>query len=178
MKRITDAYYNQESARLKYRSLRDSDIEKWSSFFVNNPSDRFIGASHLGSSPIEKATAWIEKQLERKAFGQYGQLAIIEKSSGDFIGLGGIIEREMKPGVDFEITYSFFPDYWGKGYATELAVHFKDFAFNNIETLSVISMIHKDNLASINVAKKNGMTFASKTSFLNMPILIYRVFRQ
>lgn len=178
MKKIAGEYYNQESVRLQYRPLQVEHIENWSCFFVDNPSDRFIGASYLGSTPKEKAKAWIEKQIERKAKGQYGQLAIIEKSSGAFIGLGGIIEREMNPGVDFEVTYSFLPEYWGKGYATELAVHFKNFAFNYIETNSVISMIHKDNLASINVAQKNGMAFASRTTFLNMPILVYRAFRE
>ena len=127
---------------------------------------------------MEKATVWIEKQIERKNVGQYGQLAIIEKSSGEFIGLGGIIERDMNTDTDFEITYSFLPDYWGRGYATELAVHFKNFAFNNTDIQSVISMIHKDNLASINVAQKNGMTYTSSTSFLSMPISIFRAFRE
>lgn len=150
MKKIAGEYYNQESVRLQYRPLQVEHIENWSCFFVDNPAERFIGASYLGSTPKEKAKAWIEKQ----------------------------IEREMNPGVDFEVTYSFLPEYWGKGYATELAVHFKNFAFNYIETNSVISMIHKDNLASINVAQKNGMAFASRTTFLNMPILVYRAFRQ
>jgi len=167
-------YYTSESERLIYRPLTSSDIESWSPFFEDNPTERFLGSKNLGPTPISKATAWIEKQMWRKDESVYGQLAVIEKSSNAFIGLGGIIEREND---DYEITYSFLPDFWGKGYGTELAVYFKEFAFENMDVPSVISMIHKENEASIHVARKNGMEISSETTFLEMPIWVFRVSR-
>ena len=167
-------YYNQESERLLFRPLTSADIEPWSTFFIDNPTERFIGANKLGLTPLSKSTAWIEKQMWRKDEKIYGQLAVIEKSSGVFIGLGGIIERDNE---DFEITYSFLPEFWGLGYGTELAVHFKTFAFENINTSSVISMIHKENEASMHVARKNGMEISSETTFLDMPIWVFRVYK-
>ena len=171
----TEAYYKQETERLSFRPLVVSDIELWTAFYNDNPSERFVGGDKLGSTPVEKATTWIMKQIERQRNNEFGQLAVIEKESGSLIGLGGIIYRDMDDAEEFEVTYSLLPTCWGKGYATELAVHFKNFAFKYIDSPSVISMIHKENEPSMNVARKNGMVLSSETSFLDMPINVFRV---
>ncbi|MDX2359638.1 MAG: GNAT family N-acetyltransferase [Crocinitomicaceae bacterium] len=167
-------YYNQQSARLTYRALTSEDIEPWSAFFTDNPTERFLGGGLLGKTSLAKASMWIERQIWRESENVYGQLAVLDRSTGEFVGLGGIIARDN---ADFEITYSFFPKFWGKGYGTELAVHFKEYAFEHIDVPSVISMIHKENEASMHVARKNGMEITSETNFLEMPIYVFRVFK-
>lgn len=175
MNKPLDSYYNQESERLVFRAITSDDFKNWAPFFIDNPAQRFVGADQFTFPPEEKAKNWLSKQIERQQEGKYGQLAVIEKSTGKFIGVGGIIERDLNNFVDFEITYSLLPTSWGSGYATELAVHFKEYAFNTIKSDSVISMIHKENVASINVAKKNGMTLSGETEFMNMSLYVYRI---
>ena len=167
-------YYNLESERLASRALTQADIEPWSHFFNDNPTERFLGGPLLGKDAMAKSTMWVEKQIWRMNEKIFGQLAIVEKESGRFIGLGGLIARDDN---EFEVTYSFFPDSWGKGYGTELAIYFKEYAFANIDVPYVVSMIHKENEASMNVARKNGMEIMRETEFLEMPIYVFGVER-
>jgi RimJ/RimL family protein N-acetyltransferase len=171
----TTAYYNQESERLLFRRFELNDSIAWTPFFINNPTQRFVGGHLFNLPPNEKALNWITKQLGRERDGQFGQLAVINKETNAFIGVGGIITREFENTLEYEITYSLLPAFWNKGYATELAIHFKNYAKEYIECDSVISIIHVENEASMNVARKNGMTVERETTFLNMPVKIFKV---
>ena len=167
-------YYSLQSNRLTFRSFKEGDIQLWETFFENNPTLRFLGMGHLKTSNKEKATSWVGRQIEREENGAFGQLAVLEKESNRFVGVGGIIERDLDGVQEFEITYSFLPEVWGKGYATELAIFFKNYAFEHINPPSVISIIHTENKASMNVARKNGMKKSGETTFMEMPVYIFR----
>jgi ribosomal-protein-alanine N-acetyltransferase len=166
-------YYEQASDRLLFRSITLEDIEPWKEFCNQEDYHRFLGMD-ISIPSATRAKLWVDKQIERKENQQFGQLAIIEKSSGNLIGLAGIIGRPMNDTHEYEITYSLIPRYWGLGYATELANLFRGFALKNIDTKSVISMIHPDNIASIKVAEKNGMVPDGTTEFMGMDLIIYR----
>jgi ribosomal-protein-alanine N-acetyltransferase len=165
-------YYSQETERLILRKLTEADIETWAEFFVDNPNARFIGLD-LALPKHELAKTWIEKQLKRYAEDEFGQLAAIEKSSGKFIGLGGILTRDFNDNDEFEVSYSVLPTYWGKGFATEIATHMKAFGKQNNVSDKFISIIHKENEASMNVARKNGMTNLYETTFYEMPVFVF-----
>lgn len=170
-------YFSQETERLAFRKLTENDIPGWSRFFVNNDRTHFVGAAQFAHlNEMEKATNWIQSQLDRYAAGNFGQLAVIEKESGKFIGVSGLIERELEEGKkDYEVTYSLLPECWSKGYATEAAMHFKKYAFNHLGCRSAISIIHVDNQPSENVALKNGMQKTVAMEFMGMPVNVYRV---
>jgi ribosomal-protein-alanine N-acetyltransferase len=170
-----EEYYTVQSERLTFRSFTESDIQLWAPFFVDNPTERFLGPIDSKVSKEEKANNWISRQIDRQNNGEFGQLAVILKETNVLIGVGGIIQRELEGEKEFEITYSFLPEMWGNGYATELATFFKNYAFKELEPSSVISIIHKENEASMNVARKNGMEISSETIFMEMPVYIFRV---
>lgn len=171
----TENYYKLFTDRLLFVPLNKKHINIWANFFVDNPTERFLGFQGSTKTSFEKAELWINKQIERKINNEFGQLAIMEKESGQFIGLGGIISRNINDKQEFEITYSILKSYWGRGYATELATFFRDFMFSKKTCFSVISIIHVDNEASINVARKNGMFVSSETTFMDMPVFIFRI---
>ncbi|MGB0918566.1 MAG: GNAT family N-acetyltransferase, partial [Flavobacteriales bacterium] len=98
-------YHSQETERLILRRLTENDIEAWAEFFVDNPNARFIGLD-LSLPKHELAKTWIDKQLKRYADNQFGQLAATEKSSGNFVGLGGILTRDFNDKQEFEVSYS------------------------------------------------------------------------
>ena len=169
----TNNYYEQASDRLLFRSLTPDDIDAWTPFFNRDDYQRFLGQD-ITVAGSERAKVWIDRQIQRKNEGFYGQLAVIEKASGKFIGLGGIIQRELYGKDEIEITYSLLPSSWGNGYARELAKHFMDYAQSNLETESVISMIHPENEASIKVALANGLKLTGKAKFMKIPVEVYR----
>ena len=98
-------YYSQETDRLTLRKLTEDDIETWAEFFVDNANARFIGLD-LNLPNHELAKTWIDKQLKWYADNQFGQLAAIEKSTGNLVGLGGILTRELNDKAEFEIGYA------------------------------------------------------------------------
>lgn len=177
MNNTPENYFSQETERLTFRKLTKNDIQEWSRFFVNNDRTHFVGAAqfvHLNE--MEKATNWIQSQMDRYAADNFGQLAMIEKESGKFIGVSGLIVRELEEGKkDYEVTYSLLPECWSKGFATEAAIHFKSYAFNELGCKSVISIIHADNQPSENVALKNGMQKTVAMEFMGMPVNVYKV---
>ncbi len=174
-------YQGQESERLMYRPFEEADRKRWTPFFEEEAVLGFVGmlsGPFKTMSSEERANAWIDRQLERQKTGTIGQLAIIEKASGTFIGVGGIIARtDEQTGGEWEITYALLPPYRGKGYATEQSIHFKNWAFENTSKESLISVVQVDNSSSQKVAEKNGMRAETEMRYFEMDVRINRVYR-
>ena len=75
--------------------------------------------------------------------------------------------------LEYEIAYSLKPKYWKNGYAIEVARQMKHFGQQTKIAKSFISIIDKNNFASINVAKKNNMVVISETDFQGMNVFVY-----
>jgi len=169
------AYYTQGSERLTFRAMTAEDHTAWIPFFSNNSGLRFVGAHADDLSAKEKSVRWIDRQIERAENGEFGQLAVCRRDTGEFIGVGGIISRDLEGTSELEITYSLLQTHQGKGFATELAKHFIDYAGQQLAVSSLISLIHIDNTASMNVATKNGLHREQQIEFMEMPVFLYRI---
>ncbi|MFT4986541.1 MAG: ribosomal-protein-alanine N-acetyltransferase [Glaciecola sp.] len=167
-------YFDQTSERLSFRKLTAEDIPAWTEFFVDNISMPYLGID-VNLSKETLARNWITGQFERYEKKGLGHLAAIDKISGEFIGLGGIIPRLLEGRNEYEIAYSLFPKFWGKGYGTELAKKMKDYGIKNIETERFISIIDKENHPSAHVAEKNGMKVLFETNYLGMDVNVYGI---
>jgi len=167
-------YFNQETSRLILRKLIPSDIDHWIEFFQNNDSLHFLGID-LTKDKYTLAKEWIDVQLVRYEKEQLGHLALVLKSTGEFIGVGGIIPRSLNDTKEYEIAYSIIPRYWGAGYATEAAIKLKEYGFDNNLSNRFISIIHKDNIRSIKVAMKNNMKIIFDTSYMGMDVHVFGI---
>jgi len=165
-------YFNQESVRLNFRKVTIADIPRWAEFFVNNDGLKFVGINSVESKE-KMAEGWIEGSLKRYENNEFGFLAVELKGSEEFIGLGGILIWELNGRKEHEIAFSLIPRYWGNGYATEIAQTIKNYGFHNIDTDRLISIIHVDNIASVKVAQKNGMSVLFNTEFHGMNVEVY-----
>ncbi len=165
-------YFSQESERLSFRKMNKADIPSWIPFFEDNPLLKYVGVD-LSKSAMDLASEWVEMQLKRYENSGLGHLAAITKDSNKFIGVGGILPRDLNGRKEFEIAYSLLPKYWRKGYATELAKQMSKFGEASIETDRFVSIIDKENSGSINVAIKNGMDLLFETKYLDMDVYVY-----
>ena len=66
-------------------------------------------------------------------------------------------------------------DCWGNGLASEATRACCDYGFNKAGLRRLISIIELENVASIRVAEKMGMTLEKRASFHRIPILVYSV---
>jgi len=146
------------SQRLYYQLLKENDIADWEAFFVNNDQLHFVGIKDP-QSPAVEARKWIQKQTTRYAETGVGMLGAYLKSNDRLIGNCGLVWREDVMGEDlYEIGYGVIPEYWGKGYASEMSARLMKYFIDQQLGTKVISIIDTQNLASQQVALKNGMS--------------------
>lgn len=121
----------------------------------------------------------IDKQLQRYQKYGFGVWSVILKENEELIGQCGL---SMQPCMDrevLEIGYILQKKHWNKGYATEAAIACKEYAFNQLGADEVFSLIRDTNIASQNVARRNGMSargiFIKHAYGIDMPHLIFSV---
>lgn len=171
------SYFNHSSQRLDFRKNTLDDIDDWTEFFVDNPNLPFLGLKEEEDKQ-DQSRIWIERQLTRYTETGVGHLALIDRELGEMIGQAGLLKKELEElggKTVFEIGYSIKPRFWRKGYATEAALHLKEFALQNRVAPHVISMIHQDNIGSQKVAQTNGMSIEHTLIHKNMPIYIFGI---
>lgn len=77
------------------------------------------------------------------------------------IGYAGLDIRVVEDEEKVQVTYRLAKEYWGTGFATEIAAAVKEYAFNRLKLPDIIAIIDYANTASVNVAKKLGMYHAT-----------------
>lgn len=110
------------------------------------------------------AEVWegLETQFRRYADYGFGVWAVILKENGALIGQCGLSMQPCEDRELLEIGYIFQKAYWHQGYATEAAIACRIYAFDILHAEAVYSLIRDTNIASQNVAKRNGMTIEGK----------------
>ena len=104
----------------------------------------------------------IERRIREDVLGDYekhgfGRFAVVEKSSGEFIGFAGLKYLEDLDEVD--LGYRFIFSKWGKGYATEASKACVDFGFNELNLKKIIAFVLPDNIGSVRVLEKLGFEY-------------------
>jgi [ribosomal protein S5]-alanine N-acetyltransferase len=163
----------QESARLTYRRLQESDFDTWLEFTRHPLSDRYWSGPPV--DPEIKCRQWFDKVFYRYAHNQGGMNVLIEKTTGQFVGQCGLLVQTVDDGSELEVGYSIMPAFWNRGFATEAAAACIAHAFNHKLCKSVISIIHEDNVESEKVALKNNLVLEKRTVYKNNPVKIYRI---
>lgn len=99
------------------------------------------------------AVGFIERHRRNYALHGMSAWAVILKEGDVFVGQSGLLRHER----DVELFFSFLPEFWGRGLATEVACACRDHAFDQLGLDRLISIIHPDNQAALAVATKVGM---------------------
>ena len=170
-------YHDQlETPRLTTRFVTEADIETWLEYTSDPIATTYTAPP--GKSPGEFAEMAMQLTLQRYAEGRLGLQALISKETGELIGKCGLLIQEVQGVNEVEVGYHLLRRHWGKGYATEAAQMFRDYAFRNKLAESVISIIHPQNQPSKNVALRNGMRLvADAVEFKGNYYNIFRITR-
>lgn len=161
------------SKRLKTSFIESSDSRNWKDFLADPEATKHLLPIEL--SPSAWASHWVKSQLDRYKSQRYGLQSLRLKESNEYIGQCGLLTQEVDGKTELEVGYHILRRHWGKGYAPEAAKLFIDFAFEHELANSVISIIHKENLQSRQVALKNGLRFEKELVFKGIEVHIYRI---
>ena len=106
----------------------------------------------------------------------HGRVAIVERATGRFLGRTGL--KYFAQFRETEIGWLLRPDVWGHGFATEAARACVDWGFRNLDVPYVTAMIGPENLRSIRVAARLGMTPLRADVLLDEPVDVYSISRE
>lgn len=144
------------TSRLLLRQWRDDDLEQVVAMNADPKVMEFIGPP-LNAS---QSKAMMERSRESWEVRGYGRFAMEELVSGWVIGFVGLaqtrIEAHFAPAV--EIGWRLSTPYWGHGYATEGAQAAKDFGFEELGLLEMVSFTSALNVRSRRVMEKIGLS--------------------
>lgn len=118
---------------------------------------------------------WIKLVSSRWEQDQIGFCAIIEKLSREFIGWCGI--WRLQETDELEIGYAVAKRFWGRGFATEAALKFLDYAFDNLENEKIVAVAQPENAASRRVMEKLGMSYDYTGGFYGFELVHYSIDR-
>jgi RimJ/RimL family protein N-acetyltransferase len=90
----------------------------------------------------------------------YGFWAVIEKSTGDFLGWFHFRPAPGSPPDEVELGYRLHKSAWGKGYGTEGSRALIHKGFTELGVQRVVASAMAVNLASRRVMEKSGLTLA------------------
>jgi [ribosomal protein S5]-alanine N-acetyltransferase len=167
---------NAQTERLNLRPLVAEDAKTWQLFIDHDEAMRYM---HTFFPPDmeHQALYWIGFGLNRYFEGRYGMMALIEKETGEMVGMCGLLSQVVDDIPELEVGYHIFPKHWGKGYAPEAAKFFINYAFDNNLNDSIISVIDVGNVKSQRVAEKNGLFCEKQTVQMGDDVFVYRKFK-
>jgi len=135
--------------------------------------------AYEGAFSTVETQEWLERQQSRYRTDGFGLWSVIHKESGEMIGQAGISWQDVNGGRVPEVGYLFQRVYWGYGYATEAAAACKEYAFQRLGFEEIYSIVRDTNIASINVAIRNGMLVRFRIMKhyrgVDMPHLVFSV---
>lgn len=159
-----------ETKRLLLRPLSKGDENNLMKIF----SDPIAMEFYLGTKSEAEAVEWVAKAEENHRKMKIGFFACFLKTSGEFLGICGLLPQYPVDGRnEIEVGYLFVRKYWGQGYATEAARACMDYGFHTLGLSKIISLIDPKNEKSINVAKRNGLKLEGETLYKGRKALIF-----
>lgn len=166
-----------ETERLYLREMNQSDFASLCRILKDDETMY----AYEGAFSDDEVREWLDRQIARYQKWGFGLWAVILKDTNEMIGQCGLTMQNWKDVEVLEIGYLFERAHWHKGYASEAAKACKKYAFETLNASEVCSIIRDTNIASQNVAIRNGMTVKDKWTKhyrgMDMPHHRYVVYR-
>lgn len=162
-----------ETKRLILRHLLPGDLNSLLALYSDSDVSRYIPDAPRSYEETKEELEWFTNGHPKHP--ELGLWATIHKESGEFIGRCGLLPWTIDGHNEVEVAYLISKAYWGQGLGTEAAQAILEYGFNSLHLPRLISLIDEDNLASIKVAEKIGMTFEKEGKDEVGPYLLYSI---
>jgi len=151
-----------ETRRLEMRKLTADDIDLLHQLTGDREVMKFF--PHVLS--YDETRQMLDKILDHYERHGHCFWKVLLKTSGDFIGIAGLLHQEIDGEAETEISYRIRREYWNNGYATEAAHACKEYGEGTLGKKRLISLILPRNNASRRVAEKLGARKATSIIFM------------
>ena len=140
-----------QTTRCKLTNLRKKDRELVTKLYTNIQVRRFLGGVVDSSNICTKFLDMLETDAESK----YWVIRVKENNYSNGIGIVSL--GKHYDNINTEISYQLLPQWWNKGYGTEIVKAVVDYALIVLNLPQVIAETQIANTASCHLLEKIGM---------------------
>ena len=162
-----------ETERLLLRHPEMGDLDDFYALYRDLEMRRYFPDGTLTYEETKEEVAWFLNGHPHHP--ELGLWATIHKPDGRFIGRCGLLPWTLDGQDEVEVAYMIDKAYWRQGLGAEAAQAIRDYGFQMLKLPRLISMMYPENLASINTAKKMGMTFEKESVDETGVFLVYAI---
>jgi RimJ/RimL family protein N-acetyltransferase len=167
-----------ETERLILRCFVPNDLDDLFELYQDEEIRRYFPEGVLSFDQTKEELEWFLNGHPR--FPALGLWATLNKKTGEFMGRCGLLPWTIEDRHEVEVAYMLGKKFWGQGFASEAALAIVRHAFEQLNLSRLICLIDPENLASVKVAQRIGMSFEQKVDGIDgdgIPTLIYSISR-
>jgi RimJ/RimL family protein N-acetyltransferase len=148
--------------RLAARDWRASDAAAVYEIYRDPDVVRFLGSVPQPVADLAEAAARVERWTAYNATAPAG-LGFWALETHDGTLVGATLLKPLPDAEEVEVGWHLGTAFWGRGYATEGARGALAHGFGTVGLATVYAVVHRDNAASLAVARRLGMTHEGAT---------------
>ena len=149
-----------ETSRLILRHQSPDDLDSLFALYCDPDVSKYIPDAPRNYEEAREELEWHMNGHPKHP--ELGLWATIHKETNKFIGRCGLLPWTIDGQNEVEVAYLINKANWGQGLGTEAARAILDYGFEKLNLSRLVCLIDKENLASIKVAEKIGMTFVKE----------------
>lgn len=148
------------TTRLYLREKTTDDAEN--AYLLNLDPDVIKYTGDPPFESIEAARTFLENYNHYTKYG-FGRWAVVDKTTDEYLGWCGL--KYSADLDEYDIGFRFFKRHWNKGYATEAAQACLKLGFEDFNMQTIVGRAMKQNIGSVRVLQKLGMTYTGTFDF-------------
>jgi len=156
-----------ETDRLLLRELTHADVDDLYEVLGDPEAMRY----YPRPKTREETLAWIDWGIG--LYPDLGLHGVVLRATGELIGDCGLTFQGVEGTQEVEIGYHLKPRFWGRGYATEAALAWRDYARDALGLGRLVAIIAPENLPSQRVATRLGMSAEREFVKNGLPVLLF-----
>lgn len=157
------------SGKLIFNKLTDNDFALYAQLTMNEDVMKYVTGTALS---LEKPELRFQKVMDTNRISEdTGFFMVRLKDKDDFIGIVKLVQITAD---QFEVGYMLRPEYWGKGYASEMVEYMISIAKKK-QINEIIGIVDPENPASIRVLSKFGFQLYETGKFDGLEAAFYKL---
>jgi ribosomal-protein-alanine N-acetyltransferase len=146
------------TARLTLRPFNEGDREN---IFTLYGDPEVMTIRKIGPQTRDQCDVQLQMILEHWSRLGFGLWAVMNRETGAFMGECGL--RELHPkSEEIELSYGLTPEFWGKGFASEMAPAALSHGFSCLGLGVIYGLAKRHNHASLHILRKLGFRHQSE----------------
>lgn len=122
-----------------------------------------------------ESRAYLEFNLAHWRQYGFGLWIVRDRSDGRIAGRAVIRHLDVEGVEEVEVGYGFYPEWWGRGLATEAATELVRSGFTDLKLQTLVAITQTTNTASQRVLEKAGLSRERDILHGGTPVSLYRI---